>query len=151
MRRILPLVLTAVLTAALTSLVWRLSLPAAAPLQGRRSNSLEGTWRMTSLRWVYPSGDEIRQTKFRTPALRIHTRCHYAFGRQAEDGSLDAAGGGAYEVIGDTLIEHRDYHIAPAYVGTVSRMVFHVESTRLELIGSTPNGIQLEEHYERIE
>jgi hypothetical protein len=58
-----------------------------------RGSLLEGTWRLTSSRFVYPSGDDIRQTDFPKPALRIQTAHYYAFGRQGSDGRLEGAGG----------------------------------------------------------
>ena len=113
------------------------------------SNPLIGAWRMVSYTLEFPD-TTTTETDIDNPQTKIFTPSHFAFGYQTDDGEDVVAGGGWYELNGDSYTEHVQYHTETNYVG--DELTFTVNVKEDTLIQSGPIGEgHLREVYVRIE
>ena len=135
-----------------TALLLLLGLLVASPLLAQRpSNHLEGSWRLIGQRQVWP--DSIQVTRNVPPSTKILNSTHFAFGYQTDDGEDVVAGGGRYEIIGDSVyVEHIEYHTSSPLVGLQIRFKANVVGDTLWYhIGEFPSGFRLEELWRRLD
>lgn len=86
---------------------------------------VQGAWEMVDIRVIYP--DRVDRPQHRQRQIKILTPTHFAFGRQADDPEEVYAGGGRYEVDGNTYTEHIEYHSSAPLVGTAIEFECRVE------------------------
>jgi hypothetical protein len=84
---------------------------------------LVGTWKMIAQKIVHPDRVEENLKIGDTPPggnfqIKILTDPHFAFGRMSENGEEVTAGGGRYDIEGDTYTEVIEYHTSAPLVGT---------------------------------
>ena len=84
-------------------------------------NPYEGAWESYSSKYVYPD-TTIERTDRVNPTVKLLTKKHFAFGRQAGDKKV-VGGGGEYTYDGDTYTEHVKYH-SGFKAGSVSSVDF---------------------------
>lgn len=89
-------------------------------------NPLEGSWRLTSQTLVYEDSTVVRDDL--PPSTKILNSTHFAWGYQTDNGEEALAGGGRYELLGDSVyVEHLEYHTTPPLVGMTLRFKARVE------------------------
>lgn len=135
---------------SLASLLFGLLL-AGPVLAQRPSNHLEGSWRLIGQRQVWP--DSIQVTRNVPPSTKILNSTHFAFGYQTADGEDVVAGGGRYEIVGDSVyVEHIEYHTSGPLVGLQIKFKANVVGDTLWYhIGEFPSGFRLEELWRRLD
>jgi len=119
---------------------------------GQLSNQIMGSWTIVSLKYTYPNGSMFEKHEFKYPTLKIFTKAYYSYGNIYNDqGTLNAAGGGRYSIVGDTLTEKISYCLNPDFMGKESRFQIRIENNKLFESGTLPIGLKIEEEYKRIE
>ncbi len=146
---------------------------AALGLQGcaqEKPGSLEGTWELVEARYT-PADPGFSLAKQRQ--IKILNKTHWAFLSQDRSPALPAsggdagqsaaapgfsAGGGTYQLDGDTYTEHIEFFVVPKYVGT--SITFKVKwdgdewiqtgTLPLKALGMSDHDVELQERYRRI-
>ena len=78
------------------------------PMKDAKENPYEGAWEITYSRSIYPD-TTYWDTHFTNPTVKLLTKKHFAFGKQAGE-NRTWGGGGEYTFEGDTYTEHINYH-----------------------------------------
>jgi hypothetical protein len=86
---------------------------------GGSSNMLAGTWELIDANGGPPE----------TPSIKVLNADHFAFGGQADDGSV-WAGGGSYRIEDGKYIENVEYHSMPFLVGRSLMFSYRLEGDR---------------------
>lgn len=103
---------------------------------------------MVSYTYDFPD-TTTTESDIENPQTKIFTPSHFAFGYQTEDGKDVVAGGGWYELHGNTYTEHVQYHTDPNYVGEALTFTVRVRGDTLVQSGPIGEG-QLREVYVRV-
>ena len=77
---------------------------------------LQGAWEITYSKYIYPD-TIIESTKFANPTVKLLTKKHYAFGRQAGENKI-TGGGGEYSYDGNTFTSLPKYHSSSMALGS---------------------------------
>ena len=90
------------------------------------ANMLEGTWKITQRTEVRTDTTIVFSNV--PSSVKILNSTHFAWGYQTDNGEDVLAGGGRYELLGDTLyVEYIDYHTSPVLVGVTIEFKAQVE------------------------
>ena len=115
------------------------------------SHQLVGSWQMVSMKYTYPDGRVMERKDFKYPALKMYNEhAFYSFGRQKNSGEIDDAGGGKYQLVGDTLISIPEYHTVSSFVGKPTKFHVKFEKDKFYQTGVLLNEIKIEEVYVRL-
>ncbi len=86
------------------------------PKKDVKGNPLQGAWEMIYSKYIYPD-TIIETTKFTNPTVKLLTKKHYAFGRQAGENKI-TGGGGEYTYEGNTFTSYPKYHSSAIALGS---------------------------------
>jgi hypothetical protein len=140
--RILSFALIAVVVAAAHA-------PADEPKGGgKAADKLVGTWTLTSAKW----GGEAVPLPADTPTLKHITPTHYTWMTYGKDGVITRAAGGTYTLTGDEFTQQCEYGVSEDFTIVKGKNSYkcRVEGDKWHHAGKLPNGLTIEEVWERV-